>query len=49
MLKMPKEKISIGYKIIQWLIRHPWLKLIALILAVIVWFYVRGEISRFNY
>jgi len=28
---------------------HPWLKLISLILAVMVWFYVRGEIANFNY
>lgn len=33
----------------SWLISHPWLKLIALILAIMVWFYIRGEIARFNY
>lgn len=46
---MPKEKISIGYRIAHWFIYHPWLKLISLILAIIVWFYVKGEIGRFNY
>ena len=30
-------------------IYHPWLKVVALILAVMVWFYVRGEINQFNY
>lgn len=27
---------------------HPWLKLIALMLAILVWFYVKGEMNRFN-
>lgn len=45
---MPKEKINI-IRIKRWVISHPWLKLIALILAVIVWFYIKGEINRFNY
>ena len=46
---MPKEKISIGYRVGHWFTYHPWLKLIAFILAIMVWFYVKGEISRFNY
>jgi len=24
--------------------RHPWLKLIALVLAILIWFYVQGEL-----
>ena len=43
------SKINIGWRIKHWLIAHPWLKLIALMLAIIIWFYVRGEIGRFNY
>lgn len=31
------------------IIRHPWLKLISLVLAILVWFYVTGEIKSFNY
>ncbi|MFA5145714.1 MAG: hypothetical protein WC723_06955 [Candidatus Omnitrophota bacterium] len=46
---MPKEKISLGYSITHWFTYHPWLKIIALILAAIVWLYVQGEISNFNY
>jgi hypothetical protein len=42
------EKIS-AQKLLLWVTDHPWLKLISLILAVLVWFYVRGEINRFNY
>lgn len=45
---MSKEKISLGFRIIHFFTYHPWLKLISLILAIMVWFYVRGEISRFN-
>lgn len=46
---MPKEKVAIGYRFIHFFTNHPWLKLIALILAIIVWFYVQGEMGRFNY
>ena len=46
---MPKEKVSAGYRIKHFFIYHPWLKIISLILAVIVWLYVMGEINRFNY
>jgi len=46
---MAKEKVGIIYRVGHWFINHPWLKLAALILAVIVWFYVRGEIEHFNY
>jgi len=28
------------------LTKHPWLKLISLALAVIIWFYVHGEMGR---
>ncbi|MCX5703150.1 MAG: hypothetical protein NT066_01445 [Candidatus Omnitrophica bacterium] len=46
---MPKQKVSIGFRILHWFTNHPWLKLIALCLAIIVWFYVRDKISGFNY
>jgi hypothetical protein len=46
---MPKIKVSFGFRLKHCFTYHPWLKLIALILAVMVWFYVKGEISRFNY
>lgn len=46
---MPKEKINIGYRIKHLFIYHPCLKLVAFIIAVIVWFYVRDEINKFNY
>lgn len=46
---MLKNKISALLRVKNQLVSHPWLKLIALILAVIIWFYVRGEINRFIY
>lgn len=46
---MTKDRISVGYRVAHWFTYHPWLKLISFILAVLVWFYVRGEISKFNY
>jgi hypothetical protein len=46
---MTKEKVSISHRITHWFTHHPWLKVISLILAVMAWLYVRGEINRFNY
>ncbi|MFH1889075.1 MAG: hypothetical protein ABH806_03165 [Candidatus Omnitrophota bacterium] len=46
---MAKEKISVVYRIMHWFTYHPWLKLIALILAIMVWFYAKGEIKLVNY
>jgi len=37
----PKQKFL--ERIYSFITFHPWLKLIALALAVITWFYVRGE------
>lgn len=34
--------------LIRAVISHPWLKIIAFALAVMAWFYIRGEINRFN-
>lgn len=35
-------------RLINVLTAHPWLKLLSLILAVIIWFYAKEEIGRFN-
>ncbi len=39
------RKISIFYRLKHVFTYHPWLKIISLVLAVIVWFYVKGKIS----
>ena len=41
-LKFAKIKTVVIY----WLTSHPWLKFISLILAVTLWFYVRGELIQ---
>jgi hypothetical protein len=46
---MVKEKINIGCRIKHLFTHHPWLKIIALGLSVMLWFYVQGEIGRFNF
>ena len=46
---MTKQKISIAGRFKHLFTHHPWLKLIALGMAIMLWFYARGEISRFNY
>ncbi len=43
---MPKAKLKLRSKIRYRLTSHPWLKLIALVLAVIVWFYIQGELGK---
>ncbi len=46
---MSKEKSSGHPKTKRWTVSHPWLKLIALLLAVMVWFYIKGEIPKAGY
>jgi len=43
---MLKEKIEIKARIIHFFTYHPLLKIIAFLLAVVIWFYVTGEIAR---
>ena len=45
---MPKPKVHFSERVQHWVTGHPWLKFIALILAILVWFYVKGELNRFN-
>ncbi|MGA2774694.1 MAG: hypothetical protein ABSE81_01350 [Candidatus Omnitrophota bacterium] len=44
---MNKNKASIPQRITCLFTKHPWLKLISLALAIIVWLYARGEMARF--
>lgn len=46
---MRKKKDDFSDRFIHWFTRHPWLKLISLVLAVIVWFYVNGKITTAGY
>lgn len=46
---MHKKKVSIVFRIAHWFSSHPFLKLIALIMAIMIWYYAKGEISRLNY
>lgn len=46
---MAKNKFSPVKRIIVFLTHHPWLKIIALLLAIIIWFYVKDEIHKFDY
>ncbi len=40
---MNKKNFSSFMRLMNSLTNHPWLKLIALILAIALWFYVKGE------
>lgn len=42
---MSKEKVGIGSILIHMATYHPWLKLISFLLAIITWFYAKGEIT----
>lgn len=46
---MNKQNIRLRDRLVSWLINHPWLKLITLILAILVWFYVSGEVKQIDY
>lgn len=41
-----KKSIKLSQRLTIWLFSHPWLKLVALIVAILVWLYVNSEISR---
>ncbi len=41
---MKKPHTSFNQRLSHWIMSHPWLKLIAFILAVVVWLYVKGEL-----
>jgi len=45
---MAKEKSKTKFDLVFWITSHPWLKIISLALAILVWFYVSGVIGR-NY
>lgn len=42
-------KTRLGEKILSVFTRHPWLKIFSLVLAILIWIYVQGEINRYNY
>jgi hypothetical protein len=44
---MVKEKLNFKKRTAGFSLSHFWLKLIALALAILVWLYVRGEISSY--
>ncbi len=43
---MSRDKISILYRIGHWFTYHPWLKIISFALAIVVWFFINGEIAK---
>ena len=45
---MNKIKLGIFYRITHIFTYHPWLKIISLILAVILWFYIKEEMLLFQ-
>ena len=45
---MVKVRVSLDYRVRHWFTHHPWLKLISLFLAIMLWFYISGEINKFN-
>lgn len=42
---MVKKNINLSQRLTIWITSHPWLKLIALIAAILVWLYVNSEIN----
>lgn len=46
---MPKKGFNLHLRLGDLFTNHPWIKIISLVLAIALWFYVKGEINRFNY
>ena len=49
MIKKSVEHEKFFTRTVNWFRQHPWLILIAFLLAVMTWLYVRGELIRANY
>ena len=45
---MSKARFNIFYSLTHIFTYHPWLKVISLILAVILWFYIKEEMLLFQ-
>lgn len=43
---MTERKTAFMFRLKHFFTYHPWLKAIALLLAVVLWLYVKGEIIR---
>jgi hypothetical protein len=43
------SKKGFGVRLLGWVTDHPWLKLISLVLAIVVWLYAKGEIAKYMY
>ena len=48
MLKVRIKEKLLREKLKHWALSHPWLKLIALVLALIAWLYIQGEVNRYS-
>ncbi|MFH1578183.1 MAG: hypothetical protein ABIC18_03830 [Candidatus Omnitrophota bacterium] len=42
-----RTRINLGKIIKHWFITHPWFKLIALMLAILLWLYIGEELHRY--
>ncbi len=42
-----RSRINLKEIIKHWFTTHPWLKLIALILAIMLWFYIGEELRKY--
>jgi len=43
---MRKEKMTLVFRIKHLFTHHIWLKIVSLLLAIMVWFYVRGKLPQ---
>jgi hypothetical protein len=43
---MRKEKVGFFYRSLHIFTHHPWLKVASLLLAIVTWLFVKGEITR---
>ena len=46
---MGAQKIGIVFRLRHFFTYHPWLKLISLLLAIVLWLYVKGESIRSSF
>lgn len=46
---MSKAKVSLWHKVGHWFTYHTWLKAVSLLLAILLWLYVRDQLNKYNF
>ncbi|MFH1507650.1 MAG: hypothetical protein ABIG46_04380 [Candidatus Omnitrophota bacterium] len=46
---MTKKRNSLKVQLANFITYHPWLKVLALLLSILIWLYVNSELNKYYY